>query len=99
MARKTEKQPVRAVIVTTEHRGVFFGYADDTDGETIKLERARLCVHWSSDLRGFMGLAAKGPSSSCRVGPPATITLRAITSVTEVENPEAVERWEKAPWS
>ena len=26
----------RAVIVTTAHRGVFFGYATKTDGETIE---------------------------------------------------------------
>jgi len=30
----------RAVLVTTAHRGVFFGYATKTDGETIDLKRA-----------------------------------------------------------
>lgn len=88
----------RPVIVTTAHKGVFFGYATNTDGTTIKLERARLCVYWSVDCRGFMGLAAKGPTKSCKIGPPATITLRDITSVLEV-TPEAVEAWERAPWS
>ena len=29
------KKAERAVMVTTKHRGVFFGYATDTDGETI----------------------------------------------------------------
>jgi hypothetical protein len=94
---KTKTKP-RPVIVTTAHRGVFFGYATDTTGETITLARARLCVFWSRDVRGFMGLAAGGPTESCRVGPPADITLRAITSVIEV-TPEAVARWEAAPWS
>src|SRR6185369_17229053 len=83
----------RAVLVTTEHRGVFFGYADETDGPTIKLERARNCVYWSRDVRGFMGLASSGPSAQCRIGPSADITLRGITSVVEV-TPEAVQRWE-----
>ena len=87
----------RAVIVTTEHRGVFFGYATDTDGETISLKRSRLCVYWSSDVHGFMGLASNGPSPSCRIGPPADITLRSITSVIEV-TPEAAEKWESGPW-
>lgn len=87
----------RPVIVTTEHRGVFFGYASDTTGETIALRRGRLCVYWSTDLRGFMGLAAMGPSASCRIGPPADITLRKITAVLEV-SPEAVAKWEAAPW-
>ena len=88
----------RPVIVTTAHRGVFFGYASKTDGETIQLARARLCVFWSRDVRGFMGLAANGPSAQCRIGPPADITLRSITAVLEV-TPAAVEAWEAAPWS
>lgn len=88
----------RPVIVTTEHRGVFFGYASETAGETIQLKRARNCVYWSADVRGFMGLAAKGPSSQCKVGPAADIEVRAITSVVEV-TPDAVAKWESAPWS
>jgi len=87
----------RPVIVTTAHRGVFFGYADEIDGETICLKRARLCVYWSADLRGFMGLASHGPSDQCKVGPAADIELRAITAVVAV-TPEAVARWEAAPW-
>ena len=88
----------RAVLVTTSHRGIFFGYAKNTDGETINLRSARCCIYWSSDLRGFMGLAANGPSSSCRVGPAADIELRDITSVVEV-SPTAALAWEKAPWN
>lgn len=91
------KSKERPVIVTTEHRGVFFGYADDTDGDQIELKRARLCIYWSSDVKGFMGLASDGPSSSCKIGPSADITLRSITAVLEV-TPDAVKKWEKAPW-
>lgn len=95
--RRNGKNGERPVLVTTAHRGVFFGYATDTDGETIALKRARLCVYWSADLRGFMGLAAQGPSPSCRIGPAADITLRNITAVVAI-TPEAVARWESAPW-
>lgn len=94
----TKKNTELAVIVTTEHRGVFFGYATKTDGETIKLKRARLCVYWSADMRGFMGLASAGPSASCKIGPPADIQLRNITAVVSV-TPEAVSKWEAAPWA
>lgn len=87
----------RPVLVTTAHRGVFFGYAKNTDGDTITLRAGRLCVYWSRDVRGFMGLAANGPTKSCRVGPPATITLRNITAVAEVTE-AAVKAWEAAPW-
>lgn len=95
--KKTAKKSGRAVIVTTAHRGVFFGRADTTDGETIKLKDARLCVYWDSSLKGFMGLASDGPSDKCRIGPAADIELRNITAVVEV-TPEAAKRWEAAPW-
>ena len=93
-AKNATKRPV---IVTTAHRGVFFGYASDTDGAQIALTHARLCVYWSADMQGFMGLAAQGPSPSCKIGPAADITLRDITSVLEV-TPEAEKRWCSAPW-
>lgn len=91
----TEERPV---LVTTAHRGVFFGYASETRGTTIDLKRARLCVYWSVDLRGFMGLASSGPSKQCKIGPAADIQIRDVTSVTEVTS-EAVVKWEQAPWS
>lgn len=87
----------RAVLVTTAHRGVFFGYAIKTDGDNIHLKRARNCIYWSQDVKGFLGLAATGPSSSCRIGPPADIDLRNVTCVAEV-TPDAVKAWEAAPW-
>lgn len=95
--KKNATSDSRPVLVTTAHRGVFFGYADDTKGDVINLKRARLCVFWSSDIKGFMGLASSGPSRLCRIGPPADIELRSITAVVEV-TPEAVEQWENAPW-
>jgi len=92
------KKIERAVLVTTTHRGVFFGYATDTAGATIKMRAARNCIYWSSDVKGFIGLAASGPSKSCKIGPAANIELRDITCVAEC-TPEAVAAWEAAPWS
>lgn len=93
-----KEQMERAVLVTTAHRGVFFGYTTDTSGTAIQLRAARNCVYWTPDLRGFLGLAADGPTKDCKVGPAADLQLRDITSVAEV-TPKAVERWEAAPWS
>lgn len=95
--RSERKIAERAVLVTTTHRGVFFGYATDIDGETIDLRAARNCLFWSADVKGFAGLAATGPSKSCRVGPAVDIQLRDITSVSLVTD-EAVKAWEAAPW-
>lgn len=97
MTKKATKSE-RAVIVTTAHRGVFFGYVTDTDGETIELKRARLCVYWPATNKGFMGLAADGPKSGSRIGPAADITLRSITAVVEV-TPAAEVEWNKGIWS
>ena len=89
----------RPVIVTTTHRGVFFGYAGNTDGETIVLKRARLCVYWSADVKGFMGLAAGGPTKGCRIGPAVpAITLTDVTSVMEISE-DAAKKFEEAPWA
>jgi len=93
MATKTKKRPV---IVTTAHRGVFFGYATDTKGETIELADCRNVIYWSADCNGFLGLAAKGPTKGCKIGAKADIELRNITAVIEV-NPEAEKVW--AAWA
>lgn len=92
-----DKKEERAVVVTTEHRGVFFGYASETGGDTIKLRAARCCIYWPAENKGFMGLAADGPKPGARVGPAADIELRKITSVIEC-SPEAAKAWEAAPW-
>jgi hypothetical protein len=77
---------------------VFFGYAEDTSGTTIKLRAGRNCVYWSADMHGFLGLAASGPSKTCRIGPAADIKLRDVTSVTDV-TAVAIKAWEAAPWA
>lgn len=86
----------RPVLITTEFRGVFFGYATDTSGDTIALTNARNCIYWSAATGGFLGLAAHGPSSGSRIGESCEkIELRKVTSVAEC-SPEAVAAWEKA---
>ena len=90
----------KPVMVTTEFRGVFFGYMEKmpTDG-TITIRQAQNCVYWSSDVRGFMGLAATGPTKNCKVGPAVpSLTLNKVTAVIEV-SAEAAEKWKAQPWS
>ena len=85
------------VLVTTEFKGVFFGKVknDKRLPEKITLTEAKNCIYWSSDCKGFLGLAAFGPTSGCRIGAEIKeITLWKITSVTPVEK-EAVEKWKK----
>ncbi len=93
---------MKPVVVTTAHRGVFFGYLDDgADAESPKkldLRGARNCLHWTTDTKGFLGLSVTGPGDGCRVGPKVdALTIYDITSVTPVSE-KAVEAWERAPW-
>lgn len=82
----------RPVIVCTEHRGVFFGYATDTTGSTILLSRARMAIKWAT-TRGVMELAEVGPNSNSRLSARADIDVRKVTAVFEV-TPTATAAWE-----
>ena len=87
------------VVVTTVHKGVFFGYGEPSDKATVRIEKARMCVYWSADVKGVLGLAATGPSKNCKVGPAVpAITLREVTSVMEASE-EAAKAWESGPWA
>ncbi len=87
--------PARPVIVTTEYRGVFFGYASDTSKDVIQLKKARMAIYWGT-TKGIMQLAETGPTPSSKISARADLELRKVTAVFEVQ-PEAVDKWEKAP--
>lgn len=95
------KRPVarvkrRAVLVTTEFRGVFFGFASKTGGDQITLENARNCIYWPSTQGGFGGLASEGPKKGSRIGAVVEkIDLRKVTSVVEVTK-TAEAAWQSA---
>lgn len=96
--QSSEGQAV-GLVVTTAHRGVFFGYGAPSDAETIRLDRCRMCVYWPQANKGVLGLAVDGPAKGSRVGPAVpAITLRGVTAVMEA-SPAAVAAWEKAPWT
>lgn len=87
------------VLVTTQHRGVFFGYADmnTTSDRTITLTNCRNCIYWARSIGGFLGLASVGPDSNCKIGKqaPLEVVLHDITSVSRVTE-EAEKRWNAA---
>jgi len=87
----------KAVLVTTEFRGVFFGFVKDKKNlpDEITLTDVRNCIYWASSCGGFLGLASKGPDSNCKIGSKVSeVTLYKITSVTPVSE-EAIKNWEK----
>lgn len=87
------------VVVTTIHRGVFFGELIEEKDDVVKLAEARNCVYWPDETRGFLGLASAGPPEGSKVGPAApSITLRGVTSISEC-TVVAAAAWELGPWS
>lgn len=88
----------KAVLVTTEFRGVFFGYLknDKNAPAEITLTGVRNCIYWPAGVGGFLGLAANGPNKDCKIGVRVPeVTLYKVTSVTPVED-AAVKAWESA---
>lgn len=91
-----------AVLITTDttKRGVFMGFIDpkDADKEIIEAEEVRMCVFWSQDVRGVLGLAATGPSKDCRISKAVKkATLKGVTAAVELSD-EALKAWRKEPW-
>lgn len=99
MEKQNQQTGKKPLLITTAHRGVFFGYAIPTGGaKVVRLEQAQMCVYWSADMKGVMGLASVGPSKECRIGPPVpAITLQDVTSEIEV-SAEAEAKWKQQPW-
>jgi hypothetical protein len=91
-----DRQPV---VITTQHRGVFFGWADPEElhEDTIRLTQARNCIAWQRSIGGVLGLAQTGPNPECKIGAVApALQLRDITAVVEC-SPVAAKAWSEAP--
>ncbi len=75
---------MKSVLVTTIHKGVFFGdLDDDTDQSerTLTLTDCRNVIYWES-TKGFLALAKHGPEEGSRIGATApSLMIHDITSV------------------
>jgi hypothetical protein len=85
-------------VVCTEKRGVFAGMVEDQSADPMTITEAQMCVYWDADTRGVVGLAAKGPTSGCRITDVApSITVNGITAVM-VTSEDAKKAWRSCPW-
>lgn len=93
---KKDQPPVLPpVLVTTQHRGVFFGLLEAKDGNTVTLTRARCAIRFGT-TDGFLQLAKTGPTGDSKIGAEAPrIELFDVTSITDC-TPSATERWHAA---
>lgn len=90
-----------AVVTTGEHKGVFAGFVENSDLEKglATLSQARMVVYWAKDVHGIVGLAANGPTKSCRITPPAQkIELTHVNSMMYCTE-KAMQEFEKGYWS
>lgn len=91
--------PTTPVVVTTQHRGVFFGHLSSDQDETARslvLSDCRCAIYWSGK-RGFLGLASHGPEEGSRIGATAPrVRLHDVTSVSAC-TPAAAEAWRAWP--
>jgi hypothetical protein len=90
----------RPVVITTDKRGVFFGYTNKSTEDLLKtrvcedLQRCRMCIYWSTG--GIFSLAENGPTKNCRISARTpSFGVNLITGVMEM-TPEAVKAWEAA---
>lgn len=95
--RDEELEGYRPVIVCNEARGVYYGYAKDTSGDSIKLKNARNVFYWVAPNKGIFGLASDGPGKGSKVGPEADIEVKKVTNVIEVTS-KAEKAWTNAKW-
>jgi hypothetical protein len=79
-----EETKVKAVLITTQHRGVFAGLIEDDQDLTataMPLKQARMAIYFGT-TRGVLELAETGPTSKSRISAPADVPmLHDITAV------------------
>lgn len=87
---------MRNVIVTTKHRGVFYGQTDAQDGsDPVVLRDAKMAIRWGT-TRGILQLAHTGPTPTSKISLPCPrLDLRDITAIIDVTE-EAASGWAKA---
>lgn len=82
------------VLVTTVHRGVFFGYIspDEMGNKTVSLKSARMAIKWGTE-KGIMELCETGPTHKSLIGSRADIaSLHDVTAIFLVTD-EAEKKW------
>lgn len=87
---------MKAVLITTKHRGVFAGLIEDdqdVNAEIMPLTAAKMAISFGT-TRGLMQLAETGPTQNSKISAPADIpSLRDITAVFDI-SAEAWRAWE-----
>ena len=95
--KKTAKPTTINVLITTEHRGVFFARinrdADLTASTLRDLRDCRMAINWRTG-KGVMDLAENGPNDKCLISSKADIpVIHKVTAVFAVTD-AAANAWD-----
>lgn len=87
---------MKNILITTQHRGVFFAQVEETTDLTQKmltnLKNCRMAIHFNT-TKGVMELAQDGPNKGSRLGAPADVdVMHDVTAVFSVTD-KAAEKW------
>lgn len=91
----------KGYLVFAKPKAVFFGFA--TEKEMLKecptLTDAQMCLYWSKDVKGVLGLAKLGPIGDSKVTPsvPSIHIKEKIEAFCECTE-EAIKQWQKEPF-
>jgi hypothetical protein len=99
---KAKSKKIYVLITTDEQkRGVFKAKIDPADADKIDIpaEEVQMCVKWSEEVRGVLGLAANGPTKHCRITPvfEGHGVIKGVTLVLQMSD-KAVKAWKSCPW-
>lgn len=87
---------MKNILVTTQHRGVFFAQVEESTDLTAKmltnLKNCRMAIYFNT-TKGVMELAQDGPNKGSRIGAPADVdVMHDVTAVFSVTD-KAAEKW------
>lgn len=87
---------MKNILITTQHRGVFFAQVEPSTDLTAKmltnLKNCRMAIYWNTK-HGVMELADVGPNSGSKIGAPADVdVIHDVTAVFSVTD-KAAEKW------
>lgn len=90
---------MKNVLITTQHRGVFFAQVEESTDLTQRmltnLHNCRMAIYFNTK-KGVMELAEVGPNSGSRIGAPAFVdVMHDVTAVFSVTD-KAAEAWKNA---
>lgn len=87
---------MKSILITTQHRGVFFAQIEESTDLTSKmltnLKNCRMAIYFNT-TKGVMELAQDGPNKGSRIGAAGDVdVMHDVTAVFSVTD-KAAEKW------